>query len=66
MSDVRDTEQLDEERNHHFLRERIDAGEFALRDNNFLKLIDLTMQKFSLRSQKPLERLNGTPNLQLR
>lgn len=57
---------IEREREHHFLRERIDAGEFALRDDNFLKLVDLAMEEFSLRNQKPLERLDGTPNLQLR
>jgi hypothetical protein len=54
------------ERGHHFLSERINAGEFTLRDDDILKLIDLAMYEFSLRSQKPLERLNGTSNLRLR
>lgn len=53
-------------RTHHFLRERVDAGEFALRDDDFLKLIDLAVEKISLREQKLLERFRGVPNLLLR
>jgi len=34
---------------HHFLRKRIDAGEFALSNNNSLKMIDLVVKKLSLR-----------------
>lgn len=49
----------------HFLGERIDAGEVALRDNDMLKLVDLAMEEFSLRSQKTLKRVDGSPNLEL-
>lgn len=46
--------------------ERIDAGELALRYNDFLELVDLAVKELPLRVHEPLERVHGAPNLYLR
>lgn len=33
---------------HHFLREGVNSGEFALRNDDILELIDLAMEKHLL------------------
>jgi hypothetical protein len=48
------------------LGERIDAGELALGDNDFLELVDLAVEELPLRVHEPLERVHGAPNLYLR
>ena len=48
---------------NHFLSERIDAGEFALCNNDVLKLIDLAVEEFPLNVYTLLKRLHGAPNL---
>ena len=48
---------------HHLLRERVDASELALRDDDFLKLVDLVMEELLLRNQELLKRLDRSTNL---
>lgn len=47
------------------MRERVNASESALGDDNSLQLIDLGAEKILLRVQEVLERLDGSPNLQI-
>lgn len=46
------------EKTDHLLRKRIDASEFALSDDDFLKLVDLAVEELPLRNEEFLEGLH--------